>query len=101
MSKVEVEVREGVLWVSGELDKTSVPCVARDGMAQLQQITGDVVVDLSSLVRADSSGLAMLVEWMRLARIANKSIRYRNIPSQLMDIARVSGLEDILPIESP
>lgn len=56
-------------------------------------------VDLAGVTRADSAGLALLIEWMRRARGAGKTIVFRSVPDQLRAIARVSDLEDILPVE--
>ena len=56
-------------------------------------------IDLSGLQRSDSSGLALLVEWYRSAEQRNKMISFVNIPAQMLDIAMLSGLDDILPIE--
>jgi ABC-type transporter Mla MlaB component len=44
--------------------------------------------------------LALLLEWQRLARRLNIVVTYRNLPHQLMQIAQVSELPDILPIET-
>jgi len=51
------------------------------------------------VVRADSAGLALLVEWMRAARRAGRPLRYRAIPPQMLAIARVSSLDQVLPLE--
>ena len=55
-------------------------------------------IDLSQLGRSDSSGLALLVEWYREAEMQNKKITFFNLPSQMYDIARISGLNDVLPL---
>ena len=53
--------------------------------------------DLAGVTRVDSAGLALLLEWLREARRRGKEIRFQNIPGQLAAIAKVSGLNDILP----
>ena len=57
---------------------------------------GDIKLDLSGVVRADSAGLALLVEWLREFERDNRSIEFRNMPEQMQSIARVCGLADIL-----
>ena len=54
--------------------------------------------DLAGVQRVDSAGLALLLEWLREAQRRNKEIRFQNIPQQLAAIAKVSGLNDILPL---
>ena len=58
----------------------------------------EIQVDLQGVSRADSAGLALLVEWMRNAKSLGKSIQFLNIPQQMLDIARVSGLDQVLPL---
>ena len=53
--------------------------------------------DLVDVTRVDSAGLALLLEWLREGRRRNKEIHFQNIPTQLTAIAKVSGLNGILP----
>ena len=57
---------------------------------------GDVRLDLSGVTRADSAGLALLVEWLRESGSKGRSIAFLHMPEQMLSIARVCGLEDIL-----
>ncbi len=54
--------------------------------------------DLASVGKIDSAGLALLIEWMCMAEKSGQRISFEHIPKQLLDIARVSGLDEILPI---
>lgn len=56
-------------------------------------------VDLSAVTRADSAGLALLLEWMRRAAAAGGAIRYSGLPEQLRQIARAGDLEGLLPLD--
>jgi phospholipid transport system transporter-binding protein len=53
-------------------------------------------IDLAGVTRADSAGLALLVEWLRESERRNKTIHFLNMPEQMRSIARVCGLERIL-----
>ncbi len=55
-------------------------------------------IDLDRVQRSDSAGLALLVECQRQARRAGVSIRFFNIPAQMLSMARVSGLDQVLPL---
>jgi phospholipid transport system transporter-binding protein len=57
-----------------------------------------VTVDLRGVTRSDSAGLALLVEWLRESEIGGNTIKFVNVPAQLLSIARVCGLEDILSL---
>lgn len=98
MSEAQIKpLGEGRMQLSGVLDLDSVP----ELLSALETLSYDapaVAVDLSGVARADSAGVALLVAWMRLARQAQRDIRFLNMPSQMHNIARVSGLDAILPL---
>jgi phospholipid transport system transporter-binding protein len=54
-----------------------------------------VVIDLAAVTGSDSAGLALLIEWLSVAREAGRTLRYENIPSQLRQLA---DLSDALPL---
>lgn len=58
----------------------------------------DIVIDLKDVTLSDSSGVALLIEWMRQASRRQKNIRFLNIPQQMLEIAKVSGVDKILAI---
>ena len=85
------------LQIHGELSFASVPALweqwkeVSSGQAQLD-------VDLSGVQRSDSAGLALLVSCVRQARQTGQVVRFLNIPAQMLAIARVSGLDEVLPL---
>ncbi len=54
------------------------------------------VIDLAGVTASDSAGLALLIEWLRVAKAASRSLRFENIPSQLQQLARLSEVEELL-----
>ena len=54
------------------------------------------VIDLAGVKDSDSSGLALLIEWMSVAKAAGRSLRYENMPVQLHQLARLSDVEELL-----
>ncbi len=83
--------------LSGELSFQSVPDLSGQIATLLQQDT-ELVIRLDKVSRADSAGVAMLLEWLRLARQQGKSLQFVDIPEQMLAIVRVSGLDSILPL---
>jgi phospholipid transport system transporter-binding protein len=57
-----------------------------------------IVIDLSGVTYVNSAGLALLLEWKRKAVLENKTIQILSIPQKLVNIARVSEIEDILSL---
>jgi phospholipid transport system transporter-binding protein len=54
------------------------------------------IIDLSGVTNADSSGLALLIEWLSVARQARRTLRYENIPSQVDQLSRLSDVEALI-----
>jgi phospholipid transport system transporter-binding protein len=57
---------------------------------------GDLVIDLAQVTRADSAGLALMVEWLRRAQTAGRKLRFANVPAQMQTLIRVNGLQGAL-----
>jgi phospholipid transport system transporter-binding protein len=91
-----VETAKGQIAVYGDLSFATVPAALQKSLRLLTRAS-ETTIDLGGVERADSAGLALLLEWIRLARRQNIQLRYRNIPSQIATLARVSGLDSQLP----
>lgn len=85
----------GRLVASGELSFETAAEALRKG-DELIGRGGDWVVDLSRVDSGDSAGVAVLVEWLATARSKGGAVRYDGIPAQMLAIARISDLEDLL-----
>jgi len=57
---------------------------------------GRCTIDLSRVTEADSAGLAVLVEWLATAKLRSSEISYEGIPAQILAIARISDLDELL-----
>jgi phospholipid transport system transporter-binding protein len=91
---------DGCLMLKGVLTMQTVPALEKQARPLFDGSQGKMCIDLAAVQHADSSALALLLEWQRLARRLNIVVTYRNLPHQLMQIAQVSELPDILPIET-
>jgi phospholipid transport system transporter-binding protein len=56
-----------------------------------------IEIDLAGITRADSAGLALLLEWVNWAHSNDRRLRFRNLPAQILCIAEISEVEDMLP----
>lgn len=88
----------GTLTVSGVLSFDTVPDVFAKSAAWVQKSQGAITIDLKNVDRADSAGLALLVEWLQLARRRNLSLTFANMPEQVRSLARVNGLSNALGV---
>jgi phospholipid transport system transporter-binding protein len=81
--------------VKGVLHFSTVTALLRTGSEAIANGRA-AVIDLSGVKDSDSSGLALLIEWLSIARAEHKSLRYENIPAQLHQLARLSDVEELL-----
>ncbi|MFU8797139.1 MAG: STAS domain-containing protein [Gammaproteobacteria bacterium] len=85
---------KNVLHVTGPLTLETVNAELLRGMAWIKQHDG--IIDLQQVTRADSAGVALLIEWIRFAKQQNRSIQFEHLPEQLLTLMRVSGLDILL-----
>jgi phospholipid transport system transporter-binding protein len=81
--------------VTGPLGFTTVTPLLPVGSAAIQQGHASII-DLSGVTNSDSSGLALLIEWVSVARAAKRSLRYENVPAQIHQLARLSDVDPLL-----
>ena len=66
---------------------------------QRMAAAGDLVVDFSAVTAADSSALALLLEWTRCARAAGHALSVRGLPAGLVSLSRVYDIDALLDLE--
>lgn len=89
------QVSDGHFAVSGVLDATTVTAVLKQSET-LFAGSSALRLDLAGVTESDSSGLALLLEWLRLARQKRQQISFVNMPHQIEALARISEVEDLL-----
>lgn len=79
--------------LSGELSFATVSTLLSELLQHAAQ-TPPQVIDFSEVTRADSAGLALLIEMRKQPFIA--SAIFRHIPKQMLILATVCGVESLL-----
>jgi len=54
------------------------------------------VVDCAGVTRADSAGLAVLLDWLAWGRRRSRQVSLQNLPASLIAIARISEVDGLL-----
>ena len=60
-------------------------------LCDFKKINCEVVIDLSQITHSDSAGLALLIEWLKISSTTQGQLRFKNIPQQLLTLAKLSG----------
>lgn len=95
MSDASLERTGDGRWaVSGSLDFDSVPRLWAELSPELDG--RDAVLDLSGVSRANSAGLALLIEAHAHSRELGGTLRVHGLPASLSQLGHVSGLDALL-----
>ncbi|HMK86988.1 MAG TPA: STAS domain-containing protein [Steroidobacteraceae bacterium] len=81
--------------VVGALDFSTVTALLPMGSEAIRSGRASMI-DLAAVTGSDSSGLALLIEWLSVAKAAHLPLRYENIPSQLAQLAKLSDVAELL-----
>jgi phospholipid transport system transporter-binding protein len=88
--------REGsTLMLSGPVTLENVARVLQEGVQQIRD--GARTIDLGGVTELDSSLLAMLLAWLREAKLHDAAVAFSNLPQGLETIARLYGVDGLLP----
>lgn len=87
-----------VLAIAGELTMATAAQWIERGRALVR--AEDLVVDLSGVSAADSSALALLFDWMRVARASGHKVRQAGMPAGMRSLAKLYGVDELLPAEA-
>jgi len=86
----------GRIVVSGPVTLANAARVLDEGRQHLAE--GARTVDLGEVTELDSTLLALALAWLRDARAAKREIAFANLPEALQTLARLYGVEDLLPL---
>lgn len=88
---------EGVLVLRGNLNASTAVTLQFQGQELIaKQLTAPCVIDLQDVGQSSSVGVALLTVWLRFAQSKGKTIRYQHMPKPMLDMVRLSGLDELL-----
>ena len=89
---------DGWLVVDGQLTMETVPALFESGLQRLA--SEDLQVDFSRVESVDSAAVSMLLGWTRAAQRSQHVLRVSGLPDDLISLARLYGVDDLLPHQS-
>src|SRR6187455_235768 len=97
-SRVSIsEPTSGRVVVTGELTFGTAREARQIGILVLESSRADrIVVDCAAVTRADSAGLAVLLDWLGWGRRRARPLSLQNLPDSLIAIARISEVDGLL-----
>jgi len=98
--KSQVAISEpvaGRVVVTGELTFATARNARQLGVLVLEGSgVQSIVIDCQGVTRADSAGLAVLLDWLAWGRNKSRTVRLENLPDSLVAIARISEVDGLL-----
>jgi phospholipid transport system transporter-binding protein len=86
------------MMVSGDVTMETVPALFAQGLQHLS--SKDLVVDLSQTHAVDSAAVSMLLAWQRAAQNGQRALQIVDMPEDLLSLAKLYGVEEMLPKQS-
>ncbi len=87
---------DGEYALTGELTFATASLALKTTAGLFKNGDATLCFDLADIERSDSAGMALLIEWLRLAERAGTPLRYTHLPENLRAMARVSGVAEFL-----
>ncbi len=98
MAIINLILKDQCCFIEGELTRKSVPLIAKAQIKQLFSLE-TIEIDFSQLQRVDTAGLAWVCKILEQAISCKKAINFVNMPTQLIKLATLSGVDSFLPIK--
>lgn len=87
------------LLVSGYIDYDNAVDLKQQGEGLIDEASEYCQIDFSGVSRAGSAALTVLISWLRHAARTNKTIEFNHLPDDLLGVAKVSGVDEILSLK--
>jgi phospholipid transport system transporter-binding protein len=90
-----IETQGNKLRISGAMTLENVDALLNESANAFT--SANMEVDLSGVSEVDSTAVGLLFEWLRKAHNLNTSLVFVNVPSNLVSIATLYGVLDLIP----
>lgn len=82
----------------GNLTMDTVPALFETGLQHLAK--EDLQLDFSRVESVDSAAVSMLLGWARAAQRTQHELRVKGLPEDLLSLANLYGVAEMLPKQS-
>ena len=93
--QADIKLIGQTFFITGELNLHNVTMIYEKSLPQLKKCK-QWNFNFSQLVSGDSAGFALIIEWIKLAKYCNKPIRFVRLSDDLLSIAKVAGITELI-----
>jgi phospholipid transport system transporter-binding protein len=79
--------------IEGDLTFATIDKQTLKSFSFLNGSSKEITLDLERVSSIDSAGLALMIEWIKYTRNNRTHIIFKNIPEQLLNLAKLSGFD--------
>jgi phospholipid transport system transporter-binding protein len=90
-----IEAQGNKLRISGAMTLENVDALLSESTSAFT--SDNMEIDLSGVSEVDSTAVSLMFEWLRQAHSRNTSLVFVNVPPNLVSIATLYGVLDIIP----
>ncbi len=87
-----IEKQPGYFIIEGKLTFSSINKKTVKSLT-FSDTSDKVCIDLEKVESTDSAGLALMIEWIKHSKIRGTQVAFKNIPEQLLTLAKLSGFD--------
>ncbi len=89
-----IKIKNNTWSMPSQLDSSTVPTIAKKYIKQIPTNNCDLILDFSSCTKVDSSGLAMIVDFIKHTKNSNVSLQLKNLSEEALSLAKAHGLDE-------
>jgi len=82
--------------LNGDLIFSDVAKIYEENLSIFKNASAQLNISLAGVQHADSSGLALIVEWYRMTKKNHQLLKITNMPTQMRDLAKLSSIDELL-----
>tara|TARA_B110000467_G_C18163640_1_gene391087 strand:+ start:382 stop:687 length:306 start_codon:yes stop_codon:yes gene_type:complete len=97
VATVEFTLKDGVLFINGELSRYSLALISNNNYSSYFE-GNKVIVDLSQVTKVDTAGLAWLFYILEQANALSCQLSFASLPPKLHKLIALSGVDGLLPM---
>ena len=89
-----IEFKDNSWLMKGNITLTQVPSILK--LTLDYKWRESILIDLKQVGEVDTSLIGLIFEWKRQAKKYKKSVKIKNIPANLLSLAKLYGVEEFI-----
>lgn len=91
-----IKINNDTWTIDSELTLKTVASIYKKYNKNLKNVSNTWIIDFSYCNKTDSSGLALIIEYIKYAQKNSIKLKLKNINTKILSLAKVHGAKDIL-----